>query len=65
MEAVGLEALAGLLPIVEALRDFVIEVFHEVKRWAEEDPDGPGAELYRELNKAWRKGAGRTRGRGK
>jgi len=63
MDAVALEALTGLLTIVEAVRDFVIEVFHEVKRWAEEDPDGPGADLYRELNKAWRKGAGRTRGK--
>jgi hypothetical protein len=63
MDAVALEALTGLLPILEAVRDFALNVFHEVKRWAEEDPDGPGADLYRELNKARRKGAGRSRGR--
>jgi len=63
MDAVALEALTGLLPILEAVKDFAMNVFHEVKRWAEEDPDGPGAEVYRELNKAWRKGAGRSRGR--
>ena len=64
MDAVALEALTGLLPILEAVKEFALNVFHEVKRWAEEDPDGPGAEMYRELNKAWRKGAGRSRGRG-
>ncbi|HEX7138189.1 MAG TPA: hypothetical protein VF219_10095 [Vicinamibacterales bacterium] len=63
MEAVTLEALTGLLPILEAVRAFALNVFHEVKRWAEEDPDGPGADLYRELNRAWRQGAGRSRGR--
>jgi len=63
MDAVALEALTGLLPILEAVKDFATNVFHEVKRWVEEDPDGAGAEMYRELNKAWRKGAGRSRGR--
>jgi hypothetical protein len=63
MEAVALEALTGLLPILEAVKDFALNVFHEVKRWAEEDPDGDGAALYRDLNRAWRKGAGRSRGR--
>ena len=63
MEAVALEALTGLLPVLEALKNFALDVFHEVKRWAEEDPDGPGADLYRDLNRAWRKGAGRSRGR--
>ena len=64
VDAVALEALNGLLPILEAVKKFALDVFHEVKRWAEEDPDGPGAELFRELNRAWRKGAGRSRSRG-
>ena len=62
MDAVTLEAIAGLLPILEAVKSFALDVFHEVKRWAEEDPDGPGAEMYEQLNRAWRKGAGRSRG---
>jgi hypothetical protein len=63
MDAVALEALNGLLPMLEAIRAFALNVFHEVKRWAEEDPEGPGAELFDQMNRAWRKGAGRSRGR--
>jgi hypothetical protein len=63
MDAVTLEALSGLLPILEVVKSFALDVFHEVKRWAEEDPDGPAAEYCRELNRAWRQGAGRSRGR--
>jgi hypothetical protein len=63
MDAVALEALTGLLPILEAVKKFALDVFHEVKRWAEEDPDGPGAQYFHELNRARREGAGRSRGR--
>jgi hypothetical protein len=63
MDAVALEAITGLLPILEAVKIFVLDVFHVIKEWAQEDPDGPGAELYRDMNRAWRKGAGRSRGR--
>ena len=63
MDAVTLEALAGLLPILERVRDFAFDVLHEVKRWAEEDPEGPGAQYYREMNHARKQGAGRSRGR--
>lgn len=62
MDAVALEALTGLLPILETVRKFVIDILHVVKEWAQEDPEGPGAEYYRELNRAWRQGAGRSRG---
>jgi hypothetical protein len=64
MDAVALEALAGLLPILERVNTFVFDVFHEMKRWAEEDPDGPGVGYYQEMARAWRKGAGRSRGKG-
>lgn len=63
MDAVTVEALAGLLPMLEAVKNFALDVFHEVKRWEEEDPDGPAADLYHDMNRAWRKGAGRSRGR--
>ena len=63
MDAITLEALAGLEPILHAVVNFALDVFHEVKRWAEEDPEGPGADLYRDLNRARRQGAGRSRGR--
>lgn len=63
MDAVAVEALEGLLPILETLKNFAIDVLHEMKRWAEEDPDGPGAEYYRAMDRAWRQGAGRSRRR--
>ena len=63
MDEVGLEALEGLLPILEAVRRFAIGVLHEAKQWAHEDPEGPGAVFYEELNRAWRQGAGRSRRR--
>jgi hypothetical protein len=62
MDAVTLEALEGLVPILEAVKKLALDLFHEVKRWAEEDPEGPAAEYYRELYRAWRQGAGRSRG---
>ncbi len=63
MDAVALEALEGLLPILETVKNFALDVFHEVKRWAEEDPDGPAAEYYQQMNRARREGAGRSRSR--
>jgi hypothetical protein len=63
MDAVTIEALEGLFPILVALREFVVDVFHVVKEWAEEDPDGPAGEYYQEMKRAWRKGAGRSRGK--
>ena len=63
MDAVTLEALAGLLPILEVVKNLALDIFHEVKRWAEEDPEGPAAGYYREMNRAWRQGAGRSRTR--
>jgi hypothetical protein len=64
MDAVAHEAITGLLPIMEGLKDFAFDVFHEFKRWAAEDPDGPGAEMYEKLNRALRQGTGRSRARG-
>ena len=64
MDAVAYEAITGLLPVVLALKDFAIGVLHIAKQWAEEDPDGPAADYYRDLNRAWRQGAGRSRRRG-
>lgn len=63
MDAVALEALNGLLPILEAVKKFATDVFHLIKEWAREDPEGPAAGYYAELNRAWRQGAGRSRGR--
>lgn len=62
-DAVALEALEGLIPILEVVKNFALDVFHEMKRWAEEDPDGPGAGYYEEMKRAWRQGAGRSRQR--
>ncbi|HEX3584335.1 MAG TPA: hypothetical protein VH087_21420 [Thermoanaerobaculia bacterium] len=63
MDGVTLEAIEGLIPILEIVKNFASDVFHEMKRWAEEDPEGPGAALYDEMNRAWRQGAGRSRKR--
>lgn len=63
MDAVAYEALTGLLPVLLALKDFAAEVMKVVKEWAREDPDGPAAGYYRDLNRAWRQGAGRSRGK--
>jgi hypothetical protein len=63
MDAVTEEALAGLLPILLALKDFAADLLNVVKQWAREDPDGPAVEYYREMNRAWRQGAGRSRGK--
>lgn len=62
-DAVALEALEGLLPILETVKNFAFDVLHEMKRWAEEDPDGPGVGYYQQMNRAWREGAGRSRRR--
>lgn len=61
MDAVANEAAAGLLPILMTLKEFVIDLTHLMKEWAQEDPDGPGAGYYRDFNRALKKGEGRTR----
>ena len=61
MDAVGIEALEGLLPILLKLKEFAIDLTHLMKEWAQEDPDGPGAVYYRDFNRALKKGAGRQR----
>ena len=61
MDAVTNEALDGLIPVLLALKDFMAGVLNIVKQWAQEDPDGPAAGYYRELNRAWRQGVGRSR----
>jgi hypothetical protein len=63
MDAVTNEALDGLLPVILALKDYATELLHIVKEWAQEDPEGPAAGYFRDLNRAWRQGAGRSRGR--
>jgi len=60
MDAVANEALAGLLPVLLALKDFATELLQIVKEWAREDPDGPAAGYFRDMNRAWRQGAGRA-----
>lgn len=61
MDAVAIESLTGLLPVLLALKDFGRELLHVLKEWAQEDPDGPGAGYYRDFNRAVRQGAGRAR----
>ena len=61
MDSVANEAIAGLLPVVLALKAFATELLHIVKEWAQEDPEGPAAGYYRDMNRAWRQGAGRSR----
>jgi len=46
-----------------ALQDFFTKLLKLVKEWAQEDPDGPATGYYRDMNRAWRKGTGRSRGR--
>lgn len=64
MNAVTNEALDGLIPILLALKDFAVGALMIVKQWAQEDPEGPAAGYYREMNRAWRQGFGRSRRHG-
>lgn len=63
MDSVAIDALLGLVPILETFKKFGIDLTHIFKEWALEDPDGPAPAHYEEFNRALKKGAGRPRRR--